>query len=61
MILKNGEIEILNYTRYMSIDKYKGCLVGLAVGDALGTTLEFQPRDAAPKVTEMIGGGIPLV
>jgi ADP-ribosylglycohydrolase len=42
----------------MSIDKYKGCLVGLAVGDALGTTLEFQPRDAAPKVTEMVGGGV---
>jgi ADP-ribosylglycohydrolase len=42
----------------MSIDKYKGCLVGLAVGDALGTPLEFQPRDAAPKVTEMIGGGV---
>ena len=39
-------------------DRYRGCLVGLATGDALGTTLEFQPRDAAPKLTEMIGAGV---
>ena len=24
-------------------DRFRGCLVGLAVGDALGTTLEFSP------------------
>ena len=24
-------------------DRFRGCLVGLAAGDALGTTLEFQP------------------
>ena len=24
------------------LDRYKGCLIGLAVGDALGTTLEFK-------------------
>ena len=24
------------------IDHYKGCLVGLAVGDSLGTALEFK-------------------
>ncbi len=23
-------------------DRFRGCLLGLAVGDALGTTLEFQ-------------------
>jgi len=39
-------------------NKYRGCLVGLAVGDALGVPLEFQPRGALPKVTEMIGGGV---
>lgn len=38
--------------------RYKGCLVGLAVGDALGVPLEFQPRKAPiPQVTEMVGGG----
>jgi ADP-ribosyl-[dinitrogen reductase] hydrolase len=32
-------------------------LVGLAVGDALGTTLEFSERDQYPLHTEMKGGG----
>ncbi len=31
--------------------------MGLAVGDALGTTLEFSPRDAKPRVTDLVGGG----
>lgn len=39
-----------------SLDKAKGTLVGLAVGDAVGTTLEFLPRDHS-FVTDMIGGG----
>ncbi len=34
-----------------------GSLVGLAVGDAIGTTLEFKPRDSYPPLTDMIGGG----
>ena len=25
-----------------TLDRYRGCLLGLAAGDALGTTLEFQ-------------------
>jgi ADP-ribosyl-[dinitrogen reductase] hydrolase len=38
-------------------DRYAGCLLGLAVGDAVGTTVEFQPRGAFEPVTDMIGGG----
>jgi len=38
-------------------DRYRGCLVGLAVGDALGVPLEFCKRGFLPKVTEMIGQG----
>lgn len=38
-------------------DKGLGALIGLAVGDALGTTLEFKPRDTYPELTDMIGGG----
>src|SRR5688500_14583452 len=38
-------------------DRYRGALLGLAAGDALGTTLEFAPRDARPLVTDIIGGG----
>lgn len=34
-----------------------GSLLGLAVGDALGTTLEFSARDRRPRLTGMEGGG----
>lgn len=34
-----------------------GALVGLGVGDAVGTTLEFTRRDSYPRLTDMIGGG----
>jgi ADP-ribosyl-[dinitrogen reductase] hydrolase len=44
------------------IERYRGCLMGLAVGDALGTTLEFKPKGiveagVVPKVEDIIGGG----
>ena len=38
-------------------DRARGALLGLAVGDALGTTLEFSRRDQHPLHTEMTGGG----
>jgi ADP-ribosyl-[dinitrogen reductase] hydrolase len=38
-------------------DRARGALLGLAIGDALGTTLEFSRRDSAPRHSEMIGGG----
>jgi ADP-ribosyl-[dinitrogen reductase] hydrolase len=39
------------------LDRYRGCLLGLAVGDALGTTLEFKPPGSFTLITDMIGGG----
>ena len=39
------------------IDKYKGCLLGLACGDAVGTTVEFQAPGTFPPVTDMVGKG----
>ena len=39
------------------LDRGLGCFVGLAVGDALGTTLEFSARDAHPPVIDLVGGG----
>ena len=39
------------------INRYRGCLLGLAVGDALGTTLEFKPPGTFSPITDMIGGG----
>jgi len=38
-------------------DRARGCLLGLAIGDAIGTTLEFRSRDSYPPLTDMIGGG----
>ena len=40
-----------------SEERYQGCLIGLAVGDAVGTTVEFKKRDTFPDVTDMVGGG----
>ncbi len=42
----------------MNLDKAQGILLGLAVGDALGTTLEFGPRRSLKNLhTEIIGKG----
>lgn len=37
--------------------RYRGCLLGLACGDAVGTTLEFSPRGSFDPITDMLGGG----
>jgi ADP-ribosyl-[dinitrogen reductase] hydrolase len=37
--------------------RQRGCLLGLACGDAVGTTVEFCKRGSFPPVTEMTGGG----
>ena len=39
------------------VDRYRGALVGLAVGDALGTTLEFKAPGSFNPITDMVGGG----
>ena len=38
-------------------DRARGAFLGLAVGDALGATLEFEERDELTHHTEMLGGG----
>jgi ADP-ribosyl-[dinitrogen reductase] hydrolase len=40
------------------LNRFRGCLLGLAVGDAVGTTVEFQPRGSFLPVTDMAGGGV---
>ncbi len=38
-------------------DRFRGCLLGLATGDALGTTLEFMPSGSFEPIDDMVGGG----
>lgn len=38
-------------------DRAVGALVGLALGDAVGTTLEFRARDEYEPLTDLVGGG----
>jgi ADP-ribosyl-[dinitrogen reductase] hydrolase len=39
------------------IDQYRGCLLGLAIGDALGAPIEFKTRGTFEPITDMISGG----
>jgi ADP-ribosyl-[dinitrogen reductase] hydrolase len=38
-------------------ERFRGCLIGLAVGDALGTSIEFSPPGSFMPLTDMLGGG----
>ena len=38
-------------------DRARGALLGLAVGDALGTTLEFEAPGSFEPIDDMLGGG----
>ncbi len=39
-------------------NRYQGAMLGLAVGDALGTTLEFEIPGSFEPIDDMVGGGI---
>lgn len=39
------------------LDRATGCLLGLAIGDALGTTVEFRRRGTFEPVCDISGGG----
>jgi ADP-ribosyl-[dinitrogen reductase] hydrolase len=39
------------------LDRFRGCLLGLAAGDAVGTTVEFRPRGSFEPLIDMVGGG----
>ncbi|CAH1215498.1 ADP-ribosylarginine hydrolase Tri1 [Paenibacillus auburnensis] len=42
----------------LNADRYQGCLHGLAVGDALGTTAEFKAPGTFAPLEDIIGGGV---
>jgi ADP-ribosyl-[dinitrogen reductase] hydrolase len=37
--------------------RFRGCLLGLAIGDAVGATVEFKERGSFPPMNDMVGGG----
>ena len=43
--------------RIAPLDRFRGCLLGLAAGDALGTTLEFKTPGSFTPIDDMVGGG----
>ncbi len=54
--IENKLIEF-NKSETALADKFRGCLLGLALGDALGTTNEFRRRGSFEPITDIIGGG----
>lgn len=40
-----------------TLERFRGCLLGLARGDAVGTTVEFRSRGSFVPLTDMIGNG----
>jgi ADP-ribosyl-[dinitrogen reductase] hydrolase len=37
-------------------DRFRGCLLGLAVGDAVGATVQFESPGTFEPLTDMVGG-----
>src|SRR5262245_27452407 len=57
---EEGQIARIRDTGVRWVDagcRYRGCLLGLACGDAVGTIVEFSERGSFPPVTDMVGGG----
>lgn len=44
-------------TKQSQLKRFTGCLLGLAVGDAVGTTLEFSSPGSFEPIANMVGGG----
>jgi ADP-ribosyl-[dinitrogen reductase] hydrolase len=44
-------------TAASALDRWRGALLGLACGDAVGTTVEFRAHGSFASVTDMVGGG----
>jgi ADP-ribosyl-[dinitrogen reductase] hydrolase len=64
--VKNQDDEIVNINKFLGkigknnnelSSKFRGCFLGLAIGDAMGTTLEFSSRNKDDSHNTIIGGG----
>jgi ADP-ribosylglycohydrolase len=52
-----GCIDLCEKLSPLSQSRFRGCLLGLAIGDAIGTSVEFMPPGSFAPLTDMIGGG----
>src|SRR5262245_25942430 len=55
--LATAEHRLSAYLGMNPVERFRGCLLGLAVGDAVGTTVEFRQRGTFEPLTDMMGGG----
>ena len=53
----NSNFALLRWFAMNGLDRYRGSLLGLACGDAIGTTVEFSSRATFSFLTDMVGGG----
>lgn len=53
----NEDVNALITAQSDRVNRARGALLGLACGDALGTTAEFRPRGSFAPMTDMVGGG----
>lgn len=47
----------MNTNPVSELDYFCGAMLGLAVGDAVGTAVEFSPLRTFEPLTDMVGGG----
>jgi ADP-ribosyl-[dinitrogen reductase] hydrolase len=56
--MKNDRSAVISLIRKREASaRFHGCLLGLAVGDAVGTTAELRPRGTFEPLADMVGGG----
>jgi ADP-ribosyl-[dinitrogen reductase] hydrolase len=52
-----GYYQRINVDSEDDINRFRGALIGCAIGDALGTTVEFKAPGSFPPLTDIVGGG----
>ena len=53
----NESVAVRHASHLDRMNRARGAMLGLACGDAIGTTVEFMPRGSFTPMTDMIGGG----
>ena len=53
----NDAVAVRNAANLDRMNRARGAMLGLACGDAIGTSAEFLPRGSFTPLTDMVGGG----